>query len=96
MDSAGRTPSRCGVSWDEHPTASGEPYCEPSSCPARSGRVPSDAEVELVLRKHLPVPLPHDTWSVLCICDMRQTYVGPAGHRLHVAAALREAGMLRD
>lgn len=27
-------PSRCGVPWDQHPSANGEPYCERSSCPA--------------------------------------------------------------
>lgn len=57
----------------------------------------SDEAVELVLRKHLPVPVP--TWTrndVLCLCDVKQTYDGPVGHRLHVAAELRREGLLRD
>lgn len=51
--------------------------------------------VELVLRKHLPVPV-RDTSDVLCICDVTQTYEGPVGQRLHVVDELRKAGLLRD
>lgn len=61
-----------------------------------AGRGVSDEDVELVLRKHLPVRFDNPLTEVMCLCDVRQTYVGPVGHRLHVAAALREAGMLRD
>lgn len=64
-----------------------------STCWCR-GRT-DDAAVEMVLRKHLPVPVPGDTTDVLCMCDVTQTYEGPVGHRLHVAAELRKAGMLR-
>lgn len=50
-----------------------------------------DDAVELVLRHHLPVPV-GSALDVLCLCDVRQTYTGPVGHRLHVAAELRNAG----
>lgn len=56
--------------------------------------VQTDEEVELVLRKHLPVATPWD--AVLCLCDTSKTYEGPVPHRKHVAAALREAGLLRE
>lgn len=49
----------------------------------------------MVLRQHLAVALPTGADSMLCLCDLRQTYDGPIQHRLHVAAMLREAGMVQ-
>lgn len=49
------------------------------------------SEVEFVMRKHLPLSVDGMT---LCLCDVSLSYVGPIGHRLHVAAALEGAGLL--
>jgi hypothetical protein len=48
-------------------------------------------EVELVMRKHLPVTVEGET---ICLCDVTKRFHGPVGQRLHVAVELRRAGLL--
>jgi hypothetical protein len=62
---------------------------------SEQGHSEQDEQVELVLRHHLPVPLDRSD-TVLCLCDLRRTYVGPIGQRMHVVVELRKAGLLRD